>query len=60
MYTRIFRLFNKNNLFYSLQFGFRQNYSTTHALFSLTGNIRKYLNEGHFVCGIFPDLQKSF
>ena len=60
MYTRIFRFFNKNNLFYSLQFGFRQNYSTKHALSSLTENIRKYLDEGHFVCRLFADLQKAF
>ena len=36
MYTRIFKFFNNNKLFYPLQFGFRQNYSTTHALISLT------------------------
>ena len=35
MYTRIFKFFNNNNVFYPLQFGFRQNYSTTHALISL-------------------------
>ena len=32
MYTRIFKFFNNSNLFYPLQFGFRQNYSTTHML----------------------------
>ena len=29
VYTRIFKFFDNNNLFYPLQFGFRQNYSTT-------------------------------
>ena len=53
MYTKIFKLFNNNNLFYPLQFGLRQKYSTTHALISLTETIRKYLNEGKFACGIF-------
>ena len=57
MYTRIF---NNNNLFYHLQFGFRQNYSTAHALISLTETIRKYLDEEKFACGIFVDLQKAF
>ena len=56
MYTRIFKFFNNNKLFYTLQFGFRQNYSTTHALTSLTEIIRKYLDEGKFACGIFVDL----
>ena len=60
MYTRIFKFFNNNNLFYSLQFGFRKNYSTTHALISLTETIRKYLNEEKVAYGIFVDLQKAF
>ena len=60
MYTRIFKFFNNNNLFYHLQFGFRQNYSTAHALISLTETIRKYLDEREFACGIFVDLQKAF
>ena len=53
MYTRIYKFFNKNNLFYPLQFSFSQKYSTTHALISLKEN-RKY--EGNFVCGIFVNL----
>ena len=60
MYTRIFKFFNNNNLFYPLQFGFRQNYSTTHALISLTETIRKYVDKGKFTCGIFVDLQEAF
>ena len=51
---------NNHNLFYHLQFGFRQNYSTTHALISLTKTIRKYLDEEKFACGIFVDLQTAF
>ena len=60
MYTRNFKFCNNNNLFYPLQFGFRQNYSTTHALISLAETIRKYLDEGKFACRIFVDLQKAF
>ena len=60
MYTRIFKFFSNNNLFYPLQFGFRQNYSTTHALISLTETIRKCLDERKFACGIFVDLEKAF
>ena len=41
MYSRIYKLFNDNNSIYSLQFGFRQKYSTAHALISLTEDIRK-------------------
>ena len=60
MYIRIFKFFDNNNLFCPLQFGFRQNYSTTHALISLTEIIRKCSDEGKFACGIFVDLQKAF
>ena len=35
MYNRINKFFSDNNLIYSLQFGFRQKYSTVHALHSL-------------------------
>ena len=48
MDTRIFQFFNNSNLFYPLQFGFRQNYFTAHVLISLTETIRKYLDEGKF------------
>ena len=60
MYNRIYKFFSDNNLIYSLQFGFRQKYSTVHALISLTGNIRKNLDEGSIGCCIFVNLQKAF
>ena len=60
MYNRMYKFFSDNNLIYSLQFGFRQKYSTVHALISLTENIRKNLDEGNIGCGIFVDLHKAF
>ena len=60
MCNRMYKFFSDNNLIYSLQFGFRQKYSTVHALISLTENIRKNLDEGNIGCGIFVDLQKAF
>ena len=60
MYNRIHKFFSDNNLVYSLQFDFRQKYSTVHALISLPENIRKNLDEGNIGCGIFADLQKAF
>ena len=47
-------------MIYSKQFGFRSNYSTNHALISLTEQIRSQLDGGHYVCGIFVDLEKAF
>ena len=59
-YNRICKFFSDNNIIYPLQFGFRQQYSTFHALISLTEDIRKNLDKGNIGCGIFVDLQKAF
>ena len=50
----------KNKLIYSKQFGFCSNYSTNHALISITKHIRGLLDTGYYVCGIFVDLEKAF
>ena len=55
MYT-----FLNKNVIYNLQFGFRQQYSTSHALINVTENIRKALDDGNIGCGVFVDLQKAF
>ena len=60
MYKRLSKILDVNNLIYSLQFDFRQKYSTTHALINLTESVRQTLDEGNFCCGIFVDLQKAF
>ena len=60
MYNRMYKFFSDNNLIYSLQFGFRQKYSTVHAVNSLAENIRKNLDEGNISCDIFVDFQKTF
>ena len=52
--------FNLHNCIYELQFGFRANHSTNRALFSLTEEIRKALDNNNFACGSFIDLQKAF
>ena len=38
MYKRLYNFLNKNNVIYNLQFGFRQQYSTSHALINITEN----------------------
>ena len=60
MYKRLYTFLNKNNVIYSLQSGFRQQYSTSHALINITKNIRKALDDGNIGCGVFVDLQKVF
>ena len=56
MYKRLYTFLNDNNIIYNLQFGFRQQYSTSHALINITENIRKALDDGN----IGLDLQKAF
>ena len=53
-------MFSENNIIYPLQFGFRQQYSTFHALIRLSEDIRKNLDKGNIGCGIFVNLQKAF
>ena len=60
IYSRIYDFLVHNNLLYSKQFGFRSSYSTNHALVSITEKIKSLLDSGHFLCGIFIDLEKAF
>ena len=60
MYKRLYAFLDYNNIIYDLQFGFRQQYSTSHALINITENIRKALDDGNIGCGVFVDLQKAF
>ena len=58
MCKRLYSFLSNNNIIYNLQFGFRQQYSASHALTNITENIRK--DDGNIGCGVFVDLQKAF
>ena len=60
MYSRILSFFNKHNLFYKYQFGFRERHGTDIALIVLIYKIMSALNEGDYVLGVFLDLSKAF
>ena len=60
MCKHLYKFLNYNNILYELQFGFRQNFCTTHVLIHLAENIRQALDEGKIGCKIFVDLQKAF
>ena len=60
MYNRLYTFLDYNNFVYDLQFGFRQQYSTSHALIIITENIRKALDDGNIGYGVFVNLQKAF
>ena len=59
-FKRLYTFLNNNNIIYNLQFGFRQQYSTSHALINITENIRKALDDGNIGRGVFVDFQKAF
>ena len=44
MYKRVYNFLTENNIIYDLQFGFRQNFSTSRALINLAENIRQALD----------------
>ena len=60
MYKRLYTFLDNKNIIYDLQFGFRQQYSTSHALININENIRKALDDGNIGCEVFVDLQKAF
>ena len=60
MFKRLYDFLEKNKCIYDLQFGFRSKHSTSHALITITEQIRTALDEGEQACGVFIDLQKAF
>lgn len=56
MYIRVTSFLIKENILYDLQFGFRSNNSTNHALMSITEMIRNAIDQGKQSCGVFIDL----
>ena len=60
MYNRIYSFICKHKLINTTQFGFWSKHSTEHALINLIETIKKYLDDGKIVCGVFIDLQKAF
>ena len=59
IYRRLMTFFQKHNLLYKYQFGFRSNHSTTHALLDVTEYIYNALDEGNYVIGAYISLKKS-
>ena len=60
VHKRLYTFLDNKNIIYDLQFGFRQQYSTSHVLINITENIRKALDDGNIGYGVFVDFQKAF
>ena len=60
MYNRIYSFLCKRKLINTTHFGFWSKHSMEHMVISLIETIKKYLDDGEIVCGVFIDLQKAF
>jgi len=60
MYHRPYNYLEEFKILSPLQFGFRVNCSTTHALISITESLRQSIDDNEFGCGIFVDLKTAF
>ena len=60
MHSRLTEFLEGKQILYYRQFGFRKDFSTNHAIFTLLESIQKTLDGRQFICGIFIDLEKAF
>ncbi len=60
MNIRLYSFITKYKILYDLQFGFRNNHSTTLATIDIVEHIRDALDKDEKVLGIYLDLQKAF
>ena len=60
MYNRLICFFDKYEIFYNNQYGFRKKHSTSLALLYLHDKITLAIDERKHTVGIFLDLSKAF
>ena len=60
MYNKLIDYFQKNNVLFNGQFGFRASHSTAQAILLITDKIQNSIEKKLFSCGIFLDLSKAF
>ena len=60
MYNRLKTYIEDNELLYEAQYGFRENFSTQHAILDIVDTIQTNMDKKMFTCGIFLDFKKAF
>ena len=60
MYTRLINFLEQKCTLYNKQFGFRSQYSTEHAILTITDTIQNAIENRNYSCGIFLDFSKAF
>lgn len=51
MYSQFKSFFNKHDIFYQKQYGFRDHCSTEHTILDIVNKIQENLDKGKFLCG---------
>ena len=60
IYNRLTSYIKKHELLYSLQYGFRKEHSTQHAILHIVNDVQTNMNQRLLSCGVFIDLKKTF
>ena len=60
MYNRLKSYIEDNELLYKAQYGFRESFSTQHAILDIVSMIQANMDKKMFTCGIFLDFKKAF
>ena len=60
MYNRLKSYIEDNELLYKAQYGFRETFSTQHAILDIVSMIQTNMDKKMFTCGIFLDFKKAF
>ena len=60
MYNKLYTYLTENNILFNLQFGFRCQHSTEHAIVELVDKILNGFSEEKYTPGVFIDLSKAF
>ena len=59
-YKRLKSFMIRNDIFFTSQYGFRENCSTQHAILDILNKIQNNIDKKLFSCGIFINLKKAF
>ena len=60
MYNKLYNYLTEKSLLFNLQFGFRCQHSTEHAIVELVDKTLNSFSEQKYTLGVFIDLSKAF
>ena len=60
MFKRLKIFLDQNEILFTSQYGFRDKYSTQHAILNIVNTVHSNMDKKLYTCGIFIDLKKAF